>query len=244
MLRFVFVWAAGVPVTAFFSLLALAGALVRADKGYFDWIHRTWSRILLRLAGVRVEAEGLEHLRVGGPQVLVCNHQSLFDIFALFAALPVSLRFVAKIELSRVPVFGEAMRRAGHVFVDRDDRPQAVAAMTRAGVRMREEGLTLGLFPEGTRSPGGRLQPFKKGAFVLAIDTQVGLVPVALEGGAAVLPRGRRRLEPRPIRIRCGRRIPLEGKRHEDRNEVLRRSRDAVARMLRELRSERRARRG
>lgn len=239
MLRFIVFLLVGGPVTVLFSLLALAGGPLRAGTGWFDWVHRTWSRILLGVAGVRVEVEGMEHLRVDGPQVLVCNHQSLFDILALFAALPVSLRFVAKKELSGVPVFSGAMRRAGHVFIDRGDRSQAVRAMRRAGDRMREEGLSLGLFPEGTRSPGGRLQPFKKGAFVLAIDTQTDLVPVAVQGGAAILPKGRRRLESRPIRIRCGERMPLEGMSHEDRDEVLHRARDAIASMLHELRAER-----
>ena len=244
MLRFLFFLLVGGPVTALFSLLALAGAPVGAGRGYFDAIHRSWSRTLLRLAGVRVEADGLEHLREGGPQVLVCNHQSLFDILALFATLPVSLRFVAKMELSRVPLFSWAMRRAGHVFIDRGDRSQAIRAMDAAGERMREERLTLGLFPEGTRSPEGRLQPFKKGAFVLAIDTQTDLVPVAVQGGAAILPKGRRRLESRPIRIRCGERIPLEGMSHEDRDAVLHRARDAIAEMLHDLRAEARGRGG
>lgn len=244
MLRFAAFLLLGAPITLAFSTMALAGASLRAGRDYFDWIHRTWSGLLLGLAGVRVEVEGAENLRVGGPQVLVSNHQSLFDILALFAALPVSLRFVAKMELSRVPLFGRAMRRAGHVFIDRGDRSQAVEAMTQAGERMREEGLSLGLFPEGTRSPEGRLQPFKKGAFVLAIDTQTDLAPVAVEGGAAILPKGRRRLESRPIRIRCGRRMPLEGKGHEDRDEVLREARDAIASMLHDLRAKRRAEAG
>lgn len=244
MLRFLLFLLVGGPATALFSALAMAGAPLRAGKGWYDWIHRTWSRILLELAGVRVAADGLEHLRSGGPQVLVCNHQSLFDILALFAALPVSLRFVAKKELDRIPLFSRAMRRAGHVFIDRDDRSQAIQAMERAGERMRREGLTLGLFPEGTRSAEGRLQRFKKGAFVLAIDTQTDLVPVAVEGGAAVLPKGRRRLEAGEIRIRCAPRIPLEGMRHEDRDEVTRRARDAIAGMLRELRAEARTRDG
>lgn len=238
MLRFAAFLLVGAPVTGLFSILALAGAPLRAGKGYFDWIHRTWSRILLRLAGVRVKADGLEHLRAGGPQVLVCNHQSLFDILALFVALPLSLRFVAKMELSRIPLFSRAMRRAGHVFIDRGDRSQAIRAMERAGERMREEGLSLGLFPEGTRSREGRLRRFKKGAFVLAIDTQTDLVPVAVQGGAAILPKGRRRLEARPIRIRCGPPIPLEGMDHGDRDEVMHRARDTIAAMLHQLRAE------
>lgn len=232
---------AGLPVTLLFSLLALVGGLVGARRGWFDWIHRRWSRLLLWLAGTRVVAEGLEALSEREPQVLVCNHASLLDIPALFAALPVSLRFVAKIELSRVPVFAGAMRRAGHVFIDRADRDQAIAAMRRAGRRMQREGLTLVLFPEGTRSRDGRLRPFKKGAFALAAETGTAVVPVAIHGGARVLPKGRRRLEPGTIRLRCGRRIELARDEPTDPDEVRRASRQAVAAMLRSMRGEARA---
>lgn len=236
-IRLVLFYAAGLPVTFCFSLLALAGGLVGAPHGWFDWVHRSWSRLLLGLAGLRVEAEGLASLSQKEPQVIVCNHQSLFDIPALFAALPVSLRFVAKIELSRVPFFAGAMRRAGHVFIDRADRAQAIAAMEEAGARMRRHGLTLVLFPEGTRSRDGRLRAFKKGAFALAAETHTSIVPVAVHGGARVLPKGAGRLEPGTIRIRCGRRIELEPGAPVDREAIRGRSRDAVAAMLRSLRA-------
>ena len=239
MIRLVLFYAAGLPLTLGFSLLALAGGLAGAPHAWFDGIHRGWSRLLLRLAGLRVEAEGLASLADNEPQVIVCNHQSIFDIPALFAALPVSLRFVAKIELSRVPVFAGAMRRAGHVFIDREDRAQAIAAMDEAGARMRREGLTLVLFPEGTRSRDGRLRPFKKGAFALAAETRTPIVPVAVHGGARVLPKGGGRLEPGTVRIRCGERIEFEPGEPIDREAIRRRSRDAVASMLRSLRASR-----
>lgn len=236
MIRFAAFFAVGIPLTGVFSLLAVAGGPLRASRGWYDWIHRTWSRLLLRIAGISVEASGLEHLRGEGPRVLVANHQSLFDILALFAVLPISVRFVAKRELSDVPVFAGAMERAGHVFIDRSDRHQAVRAMRRAGKRMKREGLSLVLFPEGTRSPDGRLQRFRRGAFSLAIETQADLVPVALEGGGEILPRGRRRLEPGRIRIRCAPPIGLEGREREDRDRILQRTRTAISGMLDDLR--------
>lgn len=238
MIRFALFLAVGAPVTLVFSALAVVGGLVGARRGWFDWIHRRWSRILLATAGVRVETEGLEHVARGGPQVLVANHQSLFDILALFVALPVSLRFVAKAELSRVPVFGAAMRRAGHVFIDRADRVQAVEAMRAAGERMKAEGLTLGLFPEGTRSRDGELKRFRRGTFVLAIETQSVVVPVALEGGAEILPAGGRRLEPGTVRIRCGPPVELEGMTRDDRDHLLRSCRETIRRLLDGLRQD------
>ncbi|MEE8561062.1 MAG: lysophospholipid acyltransferase family protein, partial [Gemmatimonadota bacterium] len=166
-----------VPSTIFFSLVAIVAGLLRAPKSTFDWVHRNWSRSVLRAAGVEVRVTGLEHVVPDGAQIFVSNHQSMFDIWALFATLPVSLRFVAKREMARIPLLSRAMRAAGHVFIDRQDRVQAAEVMRRAGKRMLREGLSLGLFPEGTRARDGRLKPFKKGTFVLAIETQTTLVP-------------------------------------------------------------------
>ncbi len=222
----------GGPATIFFSLVSLVGGLLHAPRGLHDWVHRNWSRTLLGLAGIRLQVEGLENLRPGEAQVIVANHQSLFDILALFAALPVSLRFIAKIELSRIPVFGGAMRQAGHVFIDRSDLRQAIRAMRSAGERMREEGLTLGIFPEGTRSKTGELQPFKKGSFVLAIETGTRLVPVAVLGGGAILPKGRRLLHPAPMRIRCAPAVELDRLEREDRDALLAETRAEIAGML------------
>lgn len=222
----------GVFGTAFFSLCALAGALVRAPRRYFDWVHVSWARSLLWAAGIRVHAEGLARVRTDRPQVFVSNHQSIFDIFALFSALPVSIRFVAKKELSRIPLLAPAMRAVGHVFIDRADRRAAVEAMQAAGRRMERETLCLALFPEGTRSRNGRLGAFKKGTFVLAIQTQADLVPVAIDGGSRVLGPGRRRVTPGHMVLRIGEPFPTAGLTIDDRDRVLAVMREAVAALL------------
>lgn len=243
MLRWLVFMAVGGPATILFSLVSLVGGLVRAPSSLHDRVHRTWSRFLLWLAGVDVVAEGLEHLRRDEAQVVVSNHQSLFDIFVLFATLPVSLRFVAKSELSRVPVFADAMRHAGHVFVDRERGFRALTSLEDAGRRMKRKGLTLCLFPEGTRSAEGRLGRFKPGAFVLAIDSRTPMVPVAVEGGGEILPRGRRRLEPRTVHVRCAEPVPLEGMSRADRHELAEHARVIIGSMLEAIREERRVRR-
>lgn len=231
MIRTVYFGAVVFVSTMFFSLVGIAAGLVRAPKGAYDWVHRQWSRTVLRTAGVQVQVSGLEKVEPGGAQIFVSNHQSMFDIWALFATLPVSLRFIAKKELARIPVFAHAMRYAGHVFIDRKDRVQAAEAMRRAGERMQAEGLALGLFPEGTRSRDGRLGPFKKGTFALAIETQTTLVPVALDGGAEITANPRR-LRPRPVLLCCGDPIPLAGMTTADRDELMSRSRRQIASML------------
>ncbi|HKK07664.1 MAG TPA: lysophospholipid acyltransferase family protein, partial [Gemmatimonadota bacterium] len=135
-------------------------------------------------------------------------------------------------------LFAGAMRQAGHVFIDRANLRQALRAMREAGGRMRAEGITLGVFPEGTRSESGRLQPFRKGSFVLAIETGTRLVPTAIEGGAAILPKGRVLVRPGPIRIRCAPAVELERLEREDRDELLEETRTSIAGMLEGLRSE------
>lgn len=235
MLRTFFFAPFAVLCTLAFSSVGVVGGLLGAGKGLFDWIHRNWSRSLLWAAGVRVEAEGLERLRPDAAQIIVANHQSMFDIWALMAVLPVSLRFVAKEELSRVPVFAGACRAAGHVFIDRKDTASAVEEIREAGARMRREGLSLVLFAEGTRSVDGRLRPFKRGPFTLAIETQAPLVPVAVEGGGRILPKGSRRLRPGTLRVRCGEPISVKGLAAQDRDALLARTREAIQGMLGEL---------
>ena len=218
--------------TLFFSLTAVVGGLIRAPRGWYDWIHRNWSRSLLWAAGVEVEAEGLEHVRSDKGLIIVSNHQSMFDIWTMMAALPVSLRFVAKGELGRIPIFGAACRSAGHVFIDRSDPIRASAAIRAAGERMAREGLSLVFFPEGTRSPDGGLRRFKKGSFALAIETQADLVPLAIDGGARVLPKGARRVRPGIIRLECAPAVPLRGLTTDDRDDLTRRTRETVESML------------
>lgn len=221
-----------VASTLFFSAVAAVGGLVGAGRGLFDWVHRTWSRGILWAAGVELRVDGLEHVRSGGAQIFVSNHQSMLDIWALMAALPVSLRFVAKRELARIPVFAGACRAAGHVFIDRSEPTTAAEAIRAAGRRMEREGLSLVLFPEGTRSRDGSLGRFRRGSFALALETDVPLVPVAVDGGARALPPGSLRPRPGLVRVSCGEPIELRGRGPEERQAVLGTTRERILRML------------
>jgi len=117
-----------------------------------------------------VRTSGLDRLPKGGV-VYASNHQSWFDIFALATTVPGQMRFVSKMELSKIPVLGRAMRSAGHIFLNRQVRGQAFGGLRRGSSAIRN-GLSAVVFPEGTRSRTGLLQPFKKGPFVLAIAAQ------------------------------------------------------------------------
>lgn len=241
MIRTAVFYAATVASTAVFSLLGILAGLGRAGPETFDRVHRGWARSILRAAGVEVEVRGGEHLRREGGQILVANHQSIFDIWALMAALPVSLRFVAKAELARIPLLAGAMRAAGHAFIDRRRASHARAAIRAAGETMREDGLTLVLFPEGTRSPDGRLGRFRKGSFALAIEIGTVLVPAAVAGGARILPRGTHRIRPGRMTIRLAPPVPLDGLDATDRDGLVENTRAAVSGMLEEIEASERA---
>ena len=195
--------------------------------GIYDQVPRDYARALLRINRVSVEAEGLEQLRGLGSCVYVVNHQSWFDVLAAVDVLPGSIRFLAKKELGRVPLFGRALRAAGHIEIDRHDRGSALAAYEQAA-RSIAMGLSAVVFAEGTRSRDGRLHPLKKGPFVLAIVAQVPVVPVFVEGGYALLPKGS--IHPRPGRmfVHIGASIPTAGLSYADRDALSARARAAM----------------
>jgi 1-acyl-sn-glycerol-3-phosphate acyltransferase len=163
------------------------------------------------------------------PAIFVGNHASLFDPPLIISTLPCRPVFLAKRELRRVPFLGWVMGMAGFVFVDRENRTGARASL-RAAARQIHEGQSIAAFPEGTRSREGKLLPFKKGVFSLAADAQVPLVPFAIQGGAAILPKGTWRVAGGPYLIRMG--SPLEIPSGMDADGVRRLAQSAVENLL------------
>ena len=207
-------------------LAGLRGAPLVPD-GIHDQVPRDYGRGLIRWNRLDVRAEGLEHAVGAAPCVYVSNHPSWFDIPALVTVLPGSLRFVAKQGLMRVPLFGAALRAGGHIGIDRRNLDSAVAAYESAARTIRS-GKCAVVFVEGTRSRDGRLQPFKKGPFVLAIVAQVPVIPVVVVGSFHVLPRGSFRPRSGPIVVRIGRPISTTGMVYEDRDRLSARCRAAM----------------
>jgi 1-acyl-sn-glycerol-3-phosphate acyltransferase len=164
-------------------LLALFG--VRGHL-FVVW-SRQWARISLWSSGSRAVPHGMENVVPGQPFILVANHVSWFDVFAIAKLLRVDFHFVAKKELEKVPIFGLAWRVAGHISIDRSNRERAVQSLRRAGEQMRAQKSVVVIFAEGTRSRTGRLQPFKKGAFVLAHETGIPIIPTVVTGSYDIM---------------------------------------------------------
>jgi 1-acyl-sn-glycerol-3-phosphate acyltransferase len=190
----------------------------------------TWSaRVFLWAAGVKVDVEGAEHLQGEGPRVLVANHESWFDVFALCANLPSGYRFAVKKELEKVPIWGAAWIACGHISVDRHNRQAAIQSIERArSISGEHASIVIVFFPEGTRTTTGALLPFKKGAFVLALQLGVPIIPVAVIGGRQVLPKHSLRVRPGRMRVVVGEPIQVSDLAFEDRDALLERSRAAI----------------
>lgn len=185
--------------TTFFGS-AVAVSAHTAPRWTYRVLVKSWARDILNAAGGEAKIEGAEHLPPG-PVVVMANHTSYLDVPALFDKLPYEVRFVAKKELQYVPFFGWGAKALGNIFVDRGNSAQARASLDRGAAEIAA-GVTVAIFPEGTRSDDGRLLPFKKGGFVLAIKSRVPIVPVAIVGARDVLPRGSTFTKPGVITLR------------------------------------------
>lgn len=190
--------------TLVLGLLALPVSLFpRGTNGVFH-LSRLWSRGLLAASGVRVRSTFAAPLERRRSRIYIANHQSMFDIPLVIATVPGQMRFAAKRSLFRIPVFGWAIRAGGLIPVDPgSDRRQATATMSALQERL-DAGLSVLLFPEGSRSLDGLVHPFERGAFLLALRSGAPIVPVGIRGTLRVQPRGKKSIHGGPVEIHYG----------------------------------------
>jgi 1-acyl-sn-glycerol-3-phosphate acyltransferase len=159
---------------------------------------RLWAKSILFVSRVKVSVQGLNHIDPLATYVYMANHQSMFDIVAVLGYLPVQFRWLAKMELFQIPLFGYSMARAGYISIDRSDRRSAHKSLQEAAQKIAQ-GVSVVVFPEGTRSEDGQIMPFKPGGFYLAIRSRQPIVPVVICGTRHVLPKGSLRVRPGSI---------------------------------------------
>lgn len=187
----------------------------------------------VRLVGVRIEVRGKEHLAPGRNYIFMANHTSNLDPPLLIPSVPGRCSVLVKKELFRIPILGTGMRISNLVPVDRSNREAAIESVN-AAIRVLRQGLDLIVFPEGTRSLDGRLQPFKKGPFHLAMDSGVPVVPVTLLGTFESWPKNRFAL--RPGRATVIFHPPIDPASYSDRPELMKAVADAISSALPEER--------
>ena len=172
--------------TIFWGLTAITISFFTRTGNPVHIIARIWARGILFASRINVTVNGLANINPGQSYVYMSNHQSNFDIPVLLAHLPVQFRWLAKAELFKIPIFGRAMRGAGYVKIDRFNQESAFESIKEAGSRMTN-GVSVMIFPEGTRSRDGKIRPFKKGGFIMAVDSGVPIVPVILQGTRSIM---------------------------------------------------------
>ena len=181
MIRTIFVGFWTVIFTGFFAVIVILTSFVSTDGQTPHKVARIWAKCILAASNIKVTVKGLSNLNRRGSCIYMPNHVSNFDIPVLQAYLPVQFRWLAKAELFKIPVFGYAMKRAGYISIDRFDRKSAIQSLNRTA-EIIKSGTSVIIFPEGTRSQNQNIQSFKKGGFILAVDSGVPIIPVIIHG--------------------------------------------------------------
>ncbi|MDD5309472.1 MAG: lysophospholipid acyltransferase family protein [Deltaproteobacteria bacterium] len=198
---------------------------------YMYFAREGWARQILWLAGVRVSVKGGAGLDWTRPCVVVANHASQIDIPLLFFCLPMPFRFLAKRSLFYIPIFGWSLALARFVAIDRGSSSSARRSIARAAEKIRR-GPSLAVFPEGTRTPDGAIHPFKSGAFIIASRAEVPILPVAVRGTYAILPKSGWLIRPGAVEVVIGAPIETTGAGARDKDRLKKRAEEAVGSML------------
>lgn len=220
---FLYVFLVGTPFLLHAWLVGRIDALYRVG-----WLGAWFA---LRLAGVRLEVEGVQNLPRDQNCIYMANHQSNVDPPALFVALPPRIAMMGKKELFLVPVFGQVLRLGGFVPIDRAN-PRAARESIKVALTHVQKGITYLVFPEGTRSPDGCLRRFKHGVFLLAMRTSVPIVPITIDGGDTIMPKKKWQLRPGTFRVTIHPPVATTGLGRGERAALARRVREIVASVL------------
>jgi 1-acyl-sn-glycerol-3-phosphate acyltransferase len=190
-----------------------------------------WAFLHLKLCGIKVVTKGRENLSKP-PYIIMCNHQSALDIFVLYIALPFMFKWVAKRQLFSIPFVGWIMKRGGYVSLDRENPREGLKAINDAAQKIRE-GMNIIIFPEGTRSKDGKLLPFKKGVFSLALRASVPVIPIGINGTSSLQPKGSLMPEKKGvIHVNIGKPILISGDKASEKARIMGEVRASIESMI------------
>jgi 1-acyl-sn-glycerol-3-phosphate acyltransferase len=227
MIRTIFVWSCIVIATLVLGFFAFVTYPFDRKGRVVHRYARLWGKTALLANRVKVKMEGMEHLNGKGPYIFMSNHQGSYDIFALLGHLPYQFKWLAKKELFSIPFFGWTMAAAGYIRIDREGTRETVEAMNDAAQKIRD-GMSVVIFPEGSRSPDASIQPFKKGGFTLAIKSGVPIVPIAISGSRDIMPKDKLTATSGEIWIRVDHPIETENFSSKDRESLMKRVRETI----------------
>jgi 1-acyl-sn-glycerol-3-phosphate acyltransferase len=215
------------PATAVFGIVAIIVSFFSRSGNPVHIVARTWSKSILFVSGIDVTVEGLENIDPSQSYIYMSNHRSNFDIPVLLGCLPVQFRWLAKAELFRIPIFGRAMSGAGYVKIDRSNQESAFKSIDQVAAKMKN-GVSVMIFPEGTRSEDGNVKPFKKGGFVMAVDTGAPIVPVILRGTRSIMAKGSWRIIPDNVTLSIEKPIGTTGYTRDTKDDLIKTVRSVI----------------
>lgn len=221
----IYLWT--ISVTVVMGIYAILLSFFDTTGNRVHRVARFWARSILWISFVKVHIKGLSHIEKDQPYIYMANHQSNFDIPVLLGALGVQFRWLAKAELFKIPIFGRSMRGAGYISIDRTNRESAFRSLRQAAETIRN-GASVMIFPEGTRSENGKIIPFKKGGFVLAIEAGVPIVPMIIRGTRRIMPKYRLMVHARPVELDIMKPVETRGHSMETRNQLVREIREMM----------------
>ena len=229
----IYIWLVFLPLGLLLTLLAgwttVLVAMIASPRIASRYIAANWAKLIGWLTPVWVTVEGAENADPGRSYVVVCNHLSQYDIFLVYGWLKLDLKWVLKAELRKIPGLGIGCEKAGHIYVDRSNPEQARSAVTNALASVGD-GVGVLFFAEGTRSPDGRLRPFKKGAFRVAASQKLPILPVTIIGTQYIQKPKSLIIFPGKIRMVIHPAIEVDGSEDaETIRDLMTRTRDAIA---------------
>ncbi len=227
MIRTIFVWFCVAIATLALGVFAFVTYPFDRKGRVGHYYARLWGKIALLANRVKVDIQGIEHLNGNGPYIFMSNHQSYYDVFALLGRLPYQFKWLVKKELFSIPYLGWTMAAVGYISIDRGGTRDTVEAMNEAARKIRD-GMSVTIFPEGSRSPDGSIQPFKKGGFTLAIKSKVPIVPISIAGSGNIMPKNKFSVASGKIRMFVDRPIETESYSLKDREILMKKVRETI----------------
>jgi 1-acyl-sn-glycerol-3-phosphate acyltransferase len=209
------------------AVIAVGISLFTRTGNAVHIIARLWAKAILAVSRIQVTVNGLANIDPSMFYIYMSNHQSNFDIPVLLAHIPGQFRWLAKAELFRIPIFGRAMRGAGYISIDRFNRISAIESISAAAEKIKE-GVSVMIFPEGTRSKDGRIRPFKKGGFILAVDAGVPIVPIIIRGTRPIMAKGDLRIQPGEVFLDIKKPIATAGYSRDTKDDLIERLRTVI----------------
>lgn len=227
MIRTVFILVYVLPATAVFAIIAIIVSFFSSTGNSVHIIARIWSKSILFVSGIKVDIEGLTNIDQSKSYIYMSNHRSNFDIPVLLGCLPIQFRWLAKAELFKIPIFGRAMSGAGYVKIDRFNRESAFKSIDEIAAKMRN-GVSVMIFPEGTRSEDGNIKSFKKGGFVMAVDSGAPIVPVILRGTRSIMSKDSWRIKPGNVSLSIDKPIDTAGYTRDTKDDLIKNVRSVI----------------